>query len=46
MRGGGGKRKGERGEKELVEGVMMKRGTGMVVGRKERMFLLTSKQID
>ena len=30
---------------ELLEGSMLKRGTGMFVAWKERLFLLTSKQI-
>jgi len=33
------------GMQELLEGTMMKRGTGMFVGWKERLFLLTSKQL-
>lgn len=34
-----------RAAQELLEGVMMKRGTGMFVAWKERLFLLTSKQL-
>ncbi len=30
---------------ELLEGTMIKRGTGMFVAWKERLFLLTSKQL-
>ena len=30
---------------ELLEGTMLKRGTGMFVAWKERLFLLTSKQL-
>ena len=32
-------------EEELLEGTMMKRGTGMFVAWKERLFMLTSKQL-
>jgi hypothetical protein len=32
-------------EEELLEGSMLKRGTGMFVAWKERLFLLTSKQL-